>query len=401
VSARWLACLLGCAACHGDEARPATGEPARTAKVERGDVIDRQLTTGELRAASSISLTVPRTDTWQLTIRWLADDGAIVKAGDKVLEFDNSAVTAQLAEKHLLVLEAAMALRATQDLVAIETASKTTELRQRQIALEKATVLAGVPGDLLPGRDAQERQLAKKRAEVAAAKAAHELDAQRKQAALDLKIKQIEHDKARRAIEIAEKTIADLVLTAPRDGLIVIEDHPWGLGRKIRAGDTVHPGATVASLPDLTQAMEVHGELSDVDDGRVAVGMTGTCTLDAYPGDPIACTVKDVTPVARNKGEGSLRRTFAIVLALAKTDAARMRPGMSVKVTLPVRTLPRVVAVPRGAVVSTTTGAGAGARIRMASGELRTVTLGPCGAQACAVEAGLAEGDVVIVGASP
>lgn len=397
--ARGLVCLLGCAACGGEIARPAAGEPVRTAKVERGGVIDRQLITGELRAASSTSLTVPRTDAWQLTVRWLAEDGASVKAGDKVLEFDNSAVTAQLAEKQLLVLEAAMALRATQDLVALETASKATELRQRQIALEKATVLASVPGDLLAGRDAQERQLARKRAEVAVAKAEHELDAQRKQAALDLKIKQIEHDKARRAIEIAENTIADLVLSAPRDGLLVVEDHPWGLGRKIRAGDTVHPGATVASLPDLTQAMQVHGELSDVDDGRIAAGMAGTCTLDAYPGDPIECTVKDLTPVARSKGQSSLRRTFSIVLDLARTDAARMRPGMSVKVVLPVRSAPGVVAVPRGAIVWPAAGS-TGARIRMANGELREVTLGACGAQACVVEAGLTEGAVVVLGGS-
>lgn len=402
MNARWLVCLLGCAACGGEVTLPAADEPVRTVKVARGEVIDRELITGELRAASSISLTVPRTDAFQLTIRWLAEDGAIVKAGDKVLEFDNSAVTAQLAEKHLQMLEAAMTLRSTQDLLAIETETKATELRQRQIALDKATVLANVPAELLPGRDAQERQLAKKRAEVAVAKAEHELDAQRKQAALELRIKQIEHDKARRAIEAAEKTIADLVLTAPRDGLIVVEDHPWGLGRKIRIGDVVHPGASVASLPDLSQAMTVHAELSDVDDGRVAVGMTGTCTLDAYPGDPVACTVKDLTPVARSKGEGSLRRTFSIVLQLASTDPARMRPGMSVKVVLPARTLANAVAVPRGAIVPPAPGDAEGAaRVRMASGELRPVTLGVCGAQTCAVEAGVADGDVVAIGGSP
>lgn len=397
---RALACLLGCAACGGELAAP-TGEPVRTATVTRAGVVDRQLITGEVRAASSVSLTVPRTDTFQLAVRWLVEEGTVVKAGDKVVELDNSAVTAQLAEKHLLVIEAAMALRTTQDLLAIETASKTTELRQAQIALEKATVLAGVPAELLPGREAQDRQLARQRAEVAAAKAEHALDAQRREAALELKLKQIEHDKARQAIEVAEKTIAELVLTAPRDGLVVIEDHPWGLDRKIRAGDTVHAGATLATLPDLSRPMQVHGELSDVDDGRIAVGSTGTCTLDAHPGEPVDCTVKDITPVARSKNEGSLRRTFSVVLDVARTDPARMRPGMSVKVMLPVRTLPGVVAVPRGAIVSTAPGAAGVARVRMASGELRAVTLAACGAQACAVETGLAEGDVVVVGGLP
>jgi multidrug efflux pump subunit AcrA (membrane-fusion protein) len=436
--------VVGCAACGGELARPVAGEPARTAKVSRGEVVDRELITGELRSANSISLTVPRTETFQQTIRWLAEDGAMVKAGDKVVEFDNSAVTAQLAEKHLLVLEAAMTLRATQDLLAIEAAAKKTELDQRKIALDKAAVRAAVPAELLAGRESQERQLAKKRAEVAVAKAEHELESARKQAALELRIKQIDHDKAKRAIEAAEKTITDLVLHAPRDGLIVIEDHPWGLGRKIRVGDTVHPGATVASVPDLSQPMVVHAELSDVDDGRVAVGMSGTCTLDAYPGDAVPCTVKDMTPVARSKGESSLRRTFAVVLQLATTDAARMRPGMSVKVELPARRLASAIVVPRGVILPAAPGvassaagnaasaaaksaarggapgtvksaapeAGIGAalgtarsakaaQVRMASGELRAVTLGVCGGQVCAIESGVAEGDVVMLGGTP
>jgi len=394
-----LGALLGEAGCGGDLARSSTGEPARTQTVRPGAIVDRQFLTGEIRAASSQALTTPRTDTWQLVIRWLADDGASIKAGDKVLEFDNSAFTAQIAEKHLAVLEAEMALREARDLGAIATATKETELRQHQIALDKATVRAGVPADLLAGRDAQDRQLAHKRAEAAVEKAARELAAQRDEARLGERVKQIELDKTRNAIAAAEATIAQLVVTAPRDGMIVIENHPW-LGRKIRVGDTVQPGMTIVSLPDMAQAMAVRAELSDVDDGRIAVGMAGTCTLDAYPGDAAPCTVVRVTPVARSKGETSLRRTFAVDLDLGKTDPVRMRPGMSVKVELRPRTVTAAVVVPRGAVLEP--GApGRSARVRLATGELRDVTLGLCDAQGCAAEAGVVAGDVVVVEGAP
>lgn len=392
-----IAVICALAACGG-RAEKSGGEPARIETVTRGDIVERQLMTGELHAASSIALTVPRTDTWQLAISWLPEDGATVKQGDKVLEFDNSAFTAQLAEKHLAMLEAEMSLRGVQNMSAIETASKDMALREHQIALAKATVRAGVPAELLPGRDAQERQLEKKRAEAAVEKATREQAAQRKQAALEAEVKQIELDKARRAIEAAEQTIADLVVTAPRDGLFIIADHPW-LGRKVRLRDTMQPGMTVASLPDMTEAMEVRAELSDVDDGRVKVGMTGSCTLDAFPREPIACTVKDLMPVARSKGEGSLRRTFALVLTLDKSDPARTRPGMSVAIELHPHTVPGALLVPRGAIASHAAKPGEpGARVRMASGELREVTLGACDARACAALHGLASGDRVAVG---
>ena len=89
-------------ACHGGGTRrAAVGEVARTEPVERGDIVDRVLLTGELHAASNTDLTVPRTEVWQLAIRSMAEDGATVKAGDRVLEFDNSAFTCKVEEGKL------------------------------------------------------------------------------------------------------------------------------------------------------------------------------------------------------------------------------------------------------------------------------------------------------------
>jgi multidrug efflux pump subunit AcrA (membrane-fusion protein) len=388
---KWAA-LLVLAACRPAATPHASAhEVVRTAAVARGQILDRVLLTGEVHAASSIDLSVPRTEYWALAIRWLAEDGAMVKAGDRVLEFDNSQFTQQLDQKKLALREADAALVAARDLQAITTETKQVELKTHRIELEKATVRADVPPDLLSGRDAQERQLEKKKAQVAVDKAEQDLIAQEQEADLELKVKQIEADKAKRAIDAAEKSIAELVVHAPRDGMLVVETHPWE-GRKYQVGDTVQPGMTIVSLPDLDKGMEAHADLSDVDDGRVAVGDTGTCTLDAYPDTPIACKVEQLTPVARPKGgRGSLRRAFSVVLSLASATGERMRPGMSVKVELRRAPLSNVLVVPRGAVVLD----GKTARVRMASGELRDVDLGPCDAQACAVDKGLAEGEQV------
>jgi hypothetical protein len=381
------AALLVLAACSARPAQHASGEVVRTAKVARRDVVDRVLLTGELKAASALDMAVPRTDSWQLAIRWLVEDGTVIKAGDRVVEFDNSAFTKELETKKLALLEAEMTLRSTEALGRIDSASKQTELDQAKIALAKATLKADVPADLLSGRDSQERQLEKKRSEIAVKKAEEALASGKQQQALELQVKQIELDKAKRAIDAAEKTIAELVLKAPRDGIAVIETHPW-LGRKFHVGDTVQPGMTIVTLPDTNTPMQVQADLSDVDDGRAAVAMTGTCTLDAYAAEPIPCTVKDLTPVARIEGEKSLRRAFAVTLTLASSKE-KMRPGMSVKVELQRAGVPALV-VPRGAIVFDKQ-----PRVRLADGSLRDVTLGPCDAQGCAVEKGLSDGEEV------
>src|SRR4051812_16573772 len=104
--------LILLAACHGGGAREhATAAPARPVAVAKGEIADRVILTGELKAAESVEFTVPRTPSWELAIRWMAEDGAQVKAGERVLEFDNSAFTANLERQHIAALEASMTLQ--------------------------------------------------------------------------------------------------------------------------------------------------------------------------------------------------------------------------------------------------------------------------------------------------
>jgi len=385
-----LVAAVACGGACGSDHLAAPEAAARRAVVARGQIAPRVLLTGELVAEAAVDLSTPQTETWQLTIRWLAEDGAVVKAGDRVLEFDNSTFTTGLEQKRLAATEAVSVLRSFQDVNALSLAVKEHELRQHRIALERANVQASVPADLVAERTAQERQLARARAEVAVENTETALAAERRASALELQVKQIELDKARRAIELAEKTIEELVLKAPRDGIVSIGTHPWE-ERRFQVGDLVPPGVAVATLPDYSRPMEVRAELSDVDDGRIAVGRTGSCTLDAYPAEARPCTVKELSPVARNKSRESLRRAFVVTLSLGTSDAARMRPGMSVKVDLAGPPVAGALVVPRGAVVL-----GETPRVRLADGGLREVTLGPCDAQRCAIERGVTEGDAVV-----
>ncbi len=390
--------LLFVAACdraHGSRGGGASEAPRR-ATAHHGKLAERLVLTGELRAASSVELGTPRTDSWELSIRWMAPDGADVKAGDRVLEFDNSAFTSSLEQKKLLLRQAELDLRSNRDVSALLTADKEAEVRQKLAAVAKATLQAGVPADLLPGRTAQERQLELRRAEAALAAARTDHEAQRKAAALEGRVKQIELDKARRAIEDANTTMRELVLTAPRDGVIQVAEHPWE-GRKLHIGDSTQPGWTVVSLPDQSSGLQVRAELSDVDDGKVAVGLVGTCTLDAVPDAALPCTVQTITPVARTKGQQSLRKTFDVVLTIAAGAGREARPGMSVKIELARAPSRDALLVPRGAVTITEQGA----RVRLPGGAMREVKLGACDAQACEVESGLTADTAVEIGRAP
>ena len=82
-----LLLLLTC--CGGDTAvkQPAMAT-AREAVVTRGTFQTTILMTGELEAVEAALVVVPRTPLWRMPIRWMEEDGAVVKEGQKVIELD-------------------------------------------------------------------------------------------------------------------------------------------------------------------------------------------------------------------------------------------------------------------------------------------------------------------------
>ena len=367
----------------------ASGDPAgppRDLVVRRGDFRGRFLLTGELQAIKADDIVAPRTPVWLIAIRWMEKDGVEVKAGQKVLEFDNSAFASDLEEKKLSLAEAENELAQSESAARAQEQDRIFALEESRVALEKARIEAAVPEELSDRRRFQERQMALRRAETEFEKAGEDLAAQRAAARADLDNRRITVEKARRAILLAEAAIEALALSAPRDGILVVAENPWE-DRKFEVGDTAYPGVAVMQIPDLS-AMRVEARLSDVDDGRIAVGMPASCVLDMYPDVVFPGKVVELTPVAQEPSRRSLRRAFRMLLDLDRTDPARMRPGMSVRVEVETARLQDALLAPRA-------GLDLGAsppRALLERGGAVEVRLGPCSATECVVEDGLEEG---------
>jgi HlyD family secretion protein len=192
-------------------------------------------------------------------------------------------------------------------------------------------------------------------------------------------VKQIALDKSLREIRTAEEAIGNLELRAPRDGVVVVADNNRE-GRKIEVGDTMWVGQAVARLPDLSTMM-VRAALSDVDDGRVAVGMKAVCTLDAPPDEPIEGVVTEISPVARQPSQRSQRRAFQVKIALPKLPREQLLPGLSVKVEVEGRQVVGTLVAPRAAIDFDVKPA----RLLTATGPGIDVDVGLCDGQRCQV----------------
>lgn len=385
MTTRTLVCavlLLPLAACYSGYSETA---PEQDLRVRRGDFRAEVVLAGELEAARGELLSVPPLPSWQTAIKWIADDGAAVKAGDPVAELDNSALTTDLDSKRQSAMQATQELQQKESEWEADLEQKELEVEQKKSALDKAILDARVPAELLSGRKYEENQTMLRRATTEHEKATDSLRARRTAIAAERENLLLNIGKTQREIAIAENAINALVLRAPKDGIVVIKDHQWE-GRKLQSGDPVWVGFPIALLPDLA-TIRVNAGLADVDDGKIARGMPVVVTLDGYPDLQFRGRVAAISAVAQESRRQSLRRHFEVLVALDRLDPARMRPGLSARIVVQREARPSQLLAPRAAIDFTANAP----RVRLAGGEMKDVKLGACNAQECVVS-GLDEG---------
>lgn len=377
--------LAGVFGCSRATSQPGSSEsPGMPSQAVRGDLVVRMLLTGELVAEDAVALVAPNVNIWPLQLRWLAEEGVEVAAGDRVVEFDNSQLTSNLEEMRVQRVSASTRLASLEAQAAGEVAQAVFDLEQSRANLERARLEAGA-AKLMAPIEQERRQLDLRRAELELDEARLKLESTKESKRAEIEIQRIALDKARAEVTRAEAGIDKLTLSAPRSGILIV-DEDRREGRSYQIGDAVWPGRTVARLPDL-DTLIVEARVFDVDDGRVLPGLPVRATLDAFPGEVFTGRVREIDQVARDSGRLSQRRFFFTRIDLDDVDPERMRPGMSVKVEID--TIHEdVVWVPR----TSLDWSAAGARVRLAGGDWLAVTLGPCNADACAVADGLAEG---------
>jgi RND family efflux transporter MFP subunit len=386
--------LVTTSACRGPLASATTAgtAPAGEAIVQYRPVEDVFVLTGEMAAVRSIELTVPRADSGQ-QIKWLAEDGADVRAGDHVVEFDNTHVAQRIEDLRLKARQAGIERESRERSLAAEAEKKRVGVEKAEIERELAQVEAAVPAEVRSRAEWLEKEAALGQAEAALAKAGAERDAFAVSSRAEHEVLRLAEEKARRELEAAERTLEGLTVRAPRDGILIVGQHwNWNEDRKLQQGDLVWPGLTIASIPELGE-MQVVGRLPEVDHGRIAVGQPARCILDTYPERTFAAKVEDVASVA-DAGGGRVATAggFRVRLSLEKTEPALMRPGMSVRIEVVRKRWPKALVVPRQALRRTE-----GKTLVTKQGRETEVRLAACTPLECVVESGLAEGDRVAV----
>jgi multidrug resistance efflux pump len=382
-------------ACTSGRADPeGGGEAARNDRVARRAVEDVFLLSGELSAVRSTSIVTPR-GRGPLQIRWMAEDGAQVAEGDRLVDFDASDLIQTIEERRLQLEQAVIAREGAERNTAAEAEKKRVAVEKAAIEADKARIDAEIPREMRPAAEWRKFQATWHEKQAALEKANLEQAAYAATSRAEIETARATEQKARRELAEFERSLANMSLLAPRAGIFVVGNY-WRWGpegpRKLQPGDQVWPSFTVGAIPDPTE-MEVQATLAEADHGKIAAGMKARCILDTYPDRVFEGKVTEVGSVSSEGGRGwaSTRPGFPVRVSLTSTDPL-MRPGLSVRVEVVRGAWPDALVVPRGAVRFEE----GGAVVRRAGrDEPVEVTLVACTPVDCVVEKGLEEGDRV------
>jgi len=187
-------------------------------------------------------------------------------------------------------------------------------------------------------------------------------------------------DAARARVSIANKSMADTAVRAPFAGLVA--------ERLVSVGDYVTKGTKVATVVSIDR-LRVELSVPEQAIAQVKVGQPVRLTVDAYPGEEFAATVRFVSPSVR------VDQRALTVEAIAANKDGRLKPGLFATALIQQGTPAPALVVPETA-VETLAGTSRVYVVKDAKAEERIVTLGEKLNGAVEIASGISKGEVVV-----
>jgi len=311
---------------------PERQEQVATAKVQRGDVVIRAFSRGELHAVRSATLLAPNLfGTVQIT--QLAPVGSLAREKDLVVEYDDSERQAALEEARLGVqqvdeqikqVNASQSIQASQDKVDLLSASYA--VRRAELNVQQNPILDAI--------DAKKNILSLDEAKRSLQQL--EVDAKSRQDQFASQLAVYQESRNRSLLNVTQELnrIAQTKTLAPMTGLVAIRQNRAGnfnFGQQmpdVREGDTLQPGMPVVDVLDLSE-VEVWAKVGELDRANLKEGQDAVLQLDAIPDKQFHGKIKALSGTATSDVfSGDPSKKFDVVFSV---DMRQLLAGVGMK----------------------------------------------------------------------
>ena len=320
-----------------------------TAEVKRKEFVEYLEVKGEVKALRSVVIAAPY-GAGDLQIMNLAANGAKVKKGDVLVEFDNTTVKQKLAQDQSALKSAEAEIQQSRAAARLKEEQDLTDVMAAKFAAQKARLDASKQ-EIVSVIEGEEAKLKLADAEQKVKESEAKLNADRSAAKADIASKKQKQDQAAFQVQQDERSLASLALHAPLDGVVALQNHwqPQGGPTPFKPGDRAWPGAGIAELPD-PSTLKISARVEEAERGQLKLGQTGSVRIEAVPDGNFEGRIEIISPTASldfNAG-WPVPRNFTVDVALANSDA-RLAPGMGAVVRVAVDRVADGIVIPSSA----------------------------------------------------
>lgn len=275
----------------------------------------------------------------QLIVVRLAKPGTFVKQGELLVEFDRHSQLKAARDRQSEFRDFVEQINKKRGEQLAAGAMREAQLKQAENDA-KIAALGIVGNDLVAKTVAEknEQTLEEARARLAQLRTVHEL--KRRAEAADLRLLEIQRDRASNAWKHAERNAEKMRIVAPHDGLVVLKAI-WknGTMAEVQEGEEARPGIPILDIVD-PSAMRVRVNANQADVEELALGQSARITLDSYPSRAFDGRLATLSPIATTSSMSNRVRTFVITFSIEGTDehllpdlaaAIEVVPGASVR----------------------------------------------------------------------
>ena len=369
-----------------------------TFQVAREPFVHRVAAEGNLRASRATPVNVPMGGNAGMTafrIAWLAPDGMRVKGGDVVARFDPTELQKTLTEAEGSLASARLKEEKERVSGQAELGKLSRDAAIAKVELDNARRFQAKDTMIFSRHQIIESDIDQTLAAERQRHAEEQRGTRETLGKTGLDLIAIEQRQAEQKIDLTRKNLGALTVTAPHDGVLVLERDYRGNAPHL--GDSVWSGQPLAVIPDLAR-MEADVYVLEADAGGLAAGKTAAVSVESAPGRTFPATIQRVESLAKPRFRGSPVQYFGVTLRFDSTDPQVMKPGQRVQASLLLDERKGALAVPRQAVfdqegkpiVYRLKGSADGGAF-----EPVPVVLGPSGMGRVVIESGISAGDVL------
>jgi len=271
----------------------------------------------------------------QLIVVHLARAGASVNAGDVLVEFDrhNQLKSARDRETEYRDILEQINKKKGEQLAA----RGMRDAQLQQAANDVRIAELGVVGnDLVAKATAEKNAQTLEEARARHAQLRTTFDLRAKAEAADLRILELQRDRASNAWQHAQRNAEKMRVVAPHPGLVVLKSI-WknGTMAEVQEGEDVRPGFPILDVVD-PSAMRIRVNVNQADVEALSIGQHTAIRLDSYPSKTFAGRLETVSPIAIASMMSVRVRTFVAVFSIEGADP-HLLPDLAAAVEVPLK----------------------------------------------------------------